>query len=62
MEDTPLVRDIKNIMKERDYKINHLKDTLELNFSEEIPRKELDEILKINKQLKLLEDQLIFKK
>ena len=57
--ETPLTKDIRHLNEEREYKINHLKDTLELNFSEDTPRKELEEILKINRRLKLLEDQLV---
>ena len=59
MKDTDLVKDIKHLMEERDYALEHLKDILEMNFSEEKAREQLERILKQNKELKLLEDQLV---
>jgi len=57
--DTPLVKDIKYLTKERDYELEQLGHTIQLNFSEEVAREQLEKILVMNKRLKLLEDQLI---
>lgn len=58
-KDCDEVKDIKHLMKERDDAVEHLKDIIEMNFSEEEAQKQLNNIFTINKRLKLLEDQLI---
>ena len=55
----PLTIEIARITDKRDYEALQLKYTIELNFSDEVARNQLEEILKLNKELKILEDQLI---
>ncbi len=53
------VRDIKHLTEKRDDEMRHLKDIVEMNFSDKIAREKLNDVLKLNKQLKTLEDALI---
>ena len=56
---TPLTKDIVHLTKERDYELEQLGHTIQLNFSDVVAREQLENILKMNKRLKLLEDQLV---
>jgi len=58
-KDCDEVKDIKHLTKERDDAVEHLKDIIEMNFSEEEAQKQLNHVFTLNKRLKLLEDQLI---
>lgn len=59
LEDCDEVKDIKHLTEERDDAVEHLKDIIQMNFSDEVAQKQLNHIITLNKRLKLLEDQLI---